>query len=129
MEDHNVAWEEIVQIQRLMLELGGLDAKRVSEIISIGRFTDDTLRQGRGEALGVKSCCVFVAVGESRPLLSRTPIESSFVAIAGVFVARRYPCQLGRTMSEEVVTITGLLFLELIRTVTTVILCGPLFFE
>ena len=71
---------------------------------------EDILRQGRGEALGVMSCCVLLAVGESRPLPSRTPIGSSFVAMVGVFVARCDPCQVGRTMSKEMVTITVFLF-------------------
>ena len=61
----------------------------------------DTLPQGRGEAFEVMSCGVFVAVGESRPLPSRIPVKSSFVAIAGVFVARCDPCQFGRSARHK----------------------------
>ena len=103
LEDHNVAVEEIVQNQRRMFEMGGMDASRfdVNEIFFFGRFTEDSLRQGPGEAIGVVSCCVFVAVGERRPLPSRTPIESSFVAIAGVFVARCDTCPFGRSARHK----------------------------
>ena len=49
LEDQNVAVEEIVQIQRRMLELGGLDATwvDVSEICSFRIFKEERARCDR----------------------------------------------------------------------------------
>ena len=63
LEDHNVAVKEVAQIQRRTLELCGLDATRVNEIFSFGRFKEKLAPYDRPQ---VEEVCVGPCSTSSR---------------------------------------------------------------